>query len=69
MQKMYVDAVNFCGEVVKAIESRRHALPVIMLLPVSDQFLLVAERKSLLPILNGFGIRITGSFQTPFDVF
>lgn len=58
MQKMYVYAFNLRDEVVVSIKPVGDTLPIVVVQPVANEFLLIAERNSLLPIFNGFGIGI-----------
>ena len=59
MQKMYVDAFNLRDEVVVSIKRGGDALPIVVVKPVANEFLLIAKRNSLSPIVNGFGIGIS----------
>ena len=50
MQAVNLEPVDFCDQIIELVEMLRHALPVVVFLPVANQLLTVRERHALLPV-------------------
>ena len=69
MDEMDAETINIAAELIKGIDARFSFSPVVLILPVVEQFRDVGERDSLRPIIRGFGFGEPGAFEPIGEIF